>query len=1365
MNRPLPLATLALLCLLAGTPVHPAPAAEVKVLLPLGRAVYQTNEWIDVTVLRSAADGLKNGPLVLALAGPEGSQVDLTFTARAAEGRPAVAAEHLRLDGRLLRPGKYAVRAAVDGASGSADFEVCSHVRQSPFKTIDWSSHAAKHEQRLLGADSLGFNFIFYAYGGIDVEEMIRGGEDYMRCCAMGGWHYMDLRRECDWSDPYVLGGGLARATKQVFQDRTNPNCLGIHLYDEPLLAEVKDPTDPDGKRLVRHGVTAQERSFRAAFGHDAPKLAQTDFTKPEDARRWAEYNRWRLLLLEAAWKIAGDSVSRARPDYATTSQTQWAWQAFDAGYYWNVNRPFPIVSRHALYDYKAGGDFAPSFAFEFGRIRDLGKPNWYLPMWGSGHGDLYRAEQYLSFMQNLHGLAKPPDLLAHRPSKTPVTGAVVEVNKTAARLGPIFETLPVTRPEVAVLYSMAHNLHERTRDSMDSYRGNSHFQKLLYLYIASKILHTPLDPVVEEDILDGTLARHHKVVLLAGVDHLDPKVTTALEAFAAAGGHVLVSAESKVRLQGATTFDLPADGLRLVADMEQWAQDKRWDRWSETVYSHGYYTAAQGVAEALRPQFEKLGVKPVFDCDGGGIVASRQALGDVEYLFAVNATPDRDTFGWYFLAPAVATIGVADNGRPVYDALHGGPVEGLRPKAGRLSGTFRFGPGQMRVLARTARPVGGLQLLPPLQFSDYTAPQNPLRVEISAVLVDDRKQVLCGSAPLQVEVIDPLGAKRYDLYRATDRGVLRLALPLAANDPAGDWTVRVCELLNNTEATTSFRYQPPGQCGAVAGGVPRALSFGRDRDNLFRFFRTHKDLTIVKGTSKFHEAAAERLAKALAPWDIRCKVIAADEVKRRVPTPEEKPTWVDAGGAFDLRGPAVLLGSPDDNHLIRHLRDQKFLPYAPVKDQLPGRGRGLLAWQLEGLSYFGHESVTLIAFDEAGLAEAVGTAYEIAAGIEPLTPLVLPQPAAVRPAARADAVLPEMKEAWRQRLPDRCVSMKAVPAGVVVLGADGTLTLLTPGGAVAWRKTFGGSELWSLDAARDGRLIALGTGRRLYVLDAGGKALWDRAVDRPADADHCGEGISWVAVAPDGSAVLAAATGYSRVNNNWQSAGTLTLFDAAGKKLWGGGGLDDKTGKPVLAERSAGGFFGADGKQIIVLGDNTVTSAGQNKVVRRAYFLDAATGRQVQVHEARLAAPLGDNVLLSDGEGKLVLAAPADGKVRAQLDCGQAAPVVWAAGDGGTVLGTETDGSVRLLRGLDGKLDGQTVWRDQAETRIVKALSVRGKQVAVGYWGGTVCVLDDGKRRCRRAFPQDVAVLTWSGDHLLVGLADGEVVALQLRP
>jgi hypothetical protein len=296
--------------------------------------------------------------------------------------------------------------------------------------------------------------------------------------------------------------------------------------------------------------------------------------------------------------------------------------------------------------------------------------------MWGCGHTDLYRAETYLSFMNNLQGMAKPPDLLAHRPSRTSVAPGIVETNQTMTRLGTIFETLPVTRSEVAVLYAMSHNVHERTRDSMDSYRGNRHFQSLLYLYMAGKVLHLPLMPVVEEDVLDGTLAAHHKVVVVAGTDHLDPKVIAALQTFIGHGGTVLVSSDSQVQIKRATRFDLPPDGLKLNENMEQWAQEKHWEKWSESIYSHNYFKAALRVAEALKPKLEALGVHPVFECDQPGVIAARQGLGAIEYLFAVNASPDYDTFGWYYLRTAEATIGLPADGRPVYDALRGGRAE-----------------------------------------------------------------------------------------------------------------------------------------------------------------------------------------------------------------------------------------------------------------------------------------------------------------------------------------------------------------------------------------------------------------------------------------------------------------------------------------------------------------------------------------------------------------------------------------------------------------------------------------------------------------------------------------------------------------
>src|ERR1051326_4054479 len=88
----------------------PAPPGKLTILLPLGRTAYQTNEWIDVSVVREGK--LDKGDLLLTLSSADGSKLSATFAVEASEGRRT---EHLHVNGWLLRPGKYTVEASCDG--------------------------------------------------------------------------------------------------------------------------------------------------------------------------------------------------------------------------------------------------------------------------------------------------------------------------------------------------------------------------------------------------------------------------------------------------------------------------------------------------------------------------------------------------------------------------------------------------------------------------------------------------------------------------------------------------------------------------------------------------------------------------------------------------------------------------------------------------------------------------------------------------------------------------------------------------------------------------------------------------------------------------------------------------------------------------------------------------------------------------------------------------------------------------------------------------------------------------------------------------------------------------------------------------
>ncbi|MCR4412286.1 MAG: hypothetical protein NUV77_07655, partial [Thermoguttaceae bacterium] len=162
-----------------------ARAAQLEILLPLARTAYQTNETIDLAIVRHSPQAIAPGDLILAVAGSDGSRLAFMFALPAvpAVGSEARATEHLHLDGRLLRPGHYTLEVSADGASAKADIDVYSHLRKTSFRLINWGRAKGK-EQLVEGEDSLGFNLFYGHYANDDEANFIRAGMDFMSCCT-----------------------------------------------------------------------------------------------------------------------------------------------------------------------------------------------------------------------------------------------------------------------------------------------------------------------------------------------------------------------------------------------------------------------------------------------------------------------------------------------------------------------------------------------------------------------------------------------------------------------------------------------------------------------------------------------------------------------------------------------------------------------------------------------------------------------------------------------------------------------------------------------------------------------------------------------------------------------------------------------------------------------------------------------------------------------------------------------------------------------------------------------------------------------------------------------------------------------------
>jgi hypothetical protein len=1050
-------------------------AAELKIILPLARTAYQTNESIDVVIVRTG-DKLDVGKLELTLTGTDGGKITSDFPVKSANNRRV---EHLRLDARLIRPGVYTLAAACDGATANLSIDVESHLRRSTFKLIDWGSRAKGEEQALLGEKSLGFNLNYAAYGGIDADAMIRGHIDYMRNCTMSGAHQMDLRQECDWSDPYVLQGGEARVVREALIARRNPNALGVHFYDEPGLTWLKDPKTGI---MTPYNLPATDRSYRSYIGADPINYKDVRPDDPAAVEKWNAMNRWKLSVLDAAWKYAQFGVSEVDPKLLSVTQSAYGFSAYADGYYFNVARSLPVLSTHGGYDDFGAGYWNPALTFEMGRMRDYSKPNWYLATWnGKMPPNLYRMETWLCFMRNMQGIAKPPDAQIHKPqSMGEAAEGILEVNCIAERLGTVFTTMPVDKGDVAMLYSLSTILNGQVHDMQNAkdlnksaYEGGGHSRdRIMLAYEAGKQIHQNLFPIVEEDILDGT-ASTFKAIFLPGVNALEPRVIAALEAYITGGGVVIVSDDSQVKINGATKlgYAMTSESMDKARQLYNEKKEKEFFALETTNY---YWKAAEPTAKALEARLAEKNIHAPFKASSGEVVTSRQAYGDVEYLFAVNTTFDENEGKRNSIKGAKATLTLAGDGRPVYDAIHGG-VPAFLEKAAKqqpIQFDYSFGAGQMLALARTARPIGGVQIPSPIVERNFTSAGQPIKVRLSAAVVDVNKMVLAGSIPLRIRVTDPLGVIRFEGYRATDRGGWNMDVPLAANDPAGDWQVTVTELLANNVSETTFKYQPAATCGAVAGAQSDAVCFAPDRDNIFRFFRTHRDVTIVTGASDFNTAAAQRIAEILKPWDVKCTIVSAKEASQpRQVEASAQPTWVGLEPGrigpskdnpkgvlhpnqvgFNVRGATLVLGTPDDNPIIKFAAEKGFLPYTPDKLNYPGPDRAMIAWQRDLVSYQS-ESVTLIAYDAAGMNQAVGSLYQIAAAIDPLMALAPAAPVTIVPASK-NAGHREEVVAWRTVLPDRPVSMVAADGKIVVTSTDGTATTLDANGKIVAQKS-----------------------------------------------------------------------------------------------------------------------------------------------------------------------------------------------------------------------------------------------------------------------------------------------------------------------
>lgn len=538
---------------------------------------------------------------------------------------------------------------------------------------------------------------------------------------------------------------------------------------------------------------------------------------------------------------------------------------------------------------------FAPSFEFElsYARDRDRDRPAVVLARTSPRDPVAWQLERNLAFVAGQHAVAAGP-LAGSAPADEPAASprlmeAVTAANKLAARLGTVFTAMPATRCNVALLVSPSPG------DPGEHHRA-------LIAWIAGQTIHQPMDILTPADVIDGTLARHYRAAVVVSADPADSALAGTLGRYAESGGVVLLPDDIAADIPGATRLGTAIDTAHFAAIDKLLTDGKSADA-IRLRRPAALLRAAEPLARAMKTKLEVAGVRPAMECDQPTVLVTRHAYGDVEYFFVVNATPD-DAAGSEPLAAKAsrATLSLPLAGGPVYDAISGQPA-GFKSDGVRVAATLRLGAGQLRAFARTARPIGGVQVSSPQVVSHYQGPL-PIRLELGASVADTDGRTLNGAIPLRVRVIDSLGVVRYDLWRSTERGMLRLDLPLAVNDPAGRWTVSVQELLSMTAGQSAFDYRPPTQTGVIA-----ELSTGFDLPG-GRPRRERPASTSIAPASK-----ATRPGEATLLWraSMPDRVVSLQEVQQKLTvfSHDGTATQIDPGGKVLSQDPAPVIASP----------------------------------------------------------------------------------------------------------------------------------------------------------------------------------------------------------------------------------------------------------------------------------------------------------------------------------------------------------------------------------------------------------------------------------------------------------------------
>ena len=375
---------------------------------------------------------------------------------------------------------------------------------------------------------------------------------------------------------------------------------------------------------------------------------------------------------------------------------------------------------------------------------------------------------------------------------------------------GMVIKRLTPTKGEVVMLLSTANSVLTG-RDAEDLVMDEAG-----HMYAKLQAAHVPVDAAFEVDIEEKGL-HGYKAIALPSCRVLPHHIYEIIRAFEDQGG--LVIADQYLVPKFSNVLTLPRKAAQ---------------RRGEAALEAEHIDQARVVHTALDGRVNRWA-----DCDSPTVILSVLEDGSDKYLFAINNL--RRT-GDYMKAwgrvlddgvPQTAALTIPDAECVIYDVLERNVIQ-AEVQSDRLTWQTTLGPGEGKIFVVRPKAIAGLGI----EVPESVKKGDDITIDVS--VKDDDGPISKSLVPLHVTITDSQGtANDYSDYYLAQDGRASVTIPIAKNEPSGDWSVTARELYGGLKARVFFNVaavesrvaRPPSKQAFVPDlvQVPEMWQFRKD--------------------------------------------------------------------------------------------------------------------------------------------------------------------------------------------------------------------------------------------------------------------------------------------------------------------------------------------------------------------------------------------------------------------------------------------------------------------------------------------------------------------------------------------------------